>query len=56
MMSTLHDGSLVRQEFAKYWFNGGNSGVAIYLDIYLGRDSMLLNSVTKFHNDLTNTV
>jgi len=35
---------------------GGNSGVPIYLVIYLGRDTMPLSIVTKCHNDLTKTV
>ena len=53
-MSTLYDGSLVRQEMATFWkMKGDNSGVPIYLVIYLGRDIMPLSSVTKFHKDLT---
>ena len=37
MMSTLHDGPLVRQELAKFWtIQGGNSGLPIYLVISLG--------------------
>ena len=57
MMSTLHDGSLVRQELTKCWtIQGGNSGLPLYLVIYLGRDIMPLSSVTKFHKDLTKTI
>jgi len=52
-MSTLHDGSLVRQQIGKLGqFKDGNSGVPIYLVIYLGRAII----VTKFHKNLTDTV
>jgi len=37
-MSTLHDGSLVRQKNGQ--FKGGNSGMPIHLVIYLGWDIM----------------
>ena len=57
IMSTLHDGSLVRQKWKRIGqFKGGNSVVPIYLVTYLGRDIMPLIIVTKFQKDLTKAV
>jgi len=48
-----HICSLVRQELTITLgqFKGHNSGVPIYLVIYLGQDIIPLSIVTKFHED-----